>query len=128
MNIIRKIKRIYYTVLVGLVLAPQFVFADSMPVNLKDANPIKSTDIYGLISAVLDFVVKIGAAIVVFFMVYAGFLFVTAQGSDDKISKAKATFFWTVIGALVLLGASTLSQIVCNTANDLGANVSCNRN
>lgn len=122
------IKKYYYAILLLVIATPQLTLADSMPVDLSGANPIAQQDIYGLISAVLDFVVKIGAAIVVFFMIYAGFLFVTAQGSDDKISKAKTTFFWTVIGALVLLGAATLSEIVCNTANDLGANVSCNRN
>jgi heme/copper-type cytochrome/quinol oxidase subunit 2 len=99
--------------------------ADGGSVNLKDFNPIKENNIYGLIKSILDFVVKIGAVVVVFYIIYAGFLFVTAQGNEEKISSAKKAFLWTVIGALILLGAMTLSGVVCNTANQLGANVSC---
>lgn len=128
MKILTKSRKYYYWAVVFLLTSPVFVLADkTLVVDLSDANPIEQTDIYGLISAVLDFIVKIGAVIVVFFIIYAGFLFVTAQGSEDKISKAKTTFLWTIIGSLVLLGAATLSSVICNTANDLGANVSCNR-
>jgi len=125
MKIIQILKKYYYLAALFILLSPSFVFADSMGVNLKDFNPIKQTDIYGLIGAVLQFVVKIGAVVVVFFIIYAGFQFVTAQGSEDKISSARKSFFWTIIGALILLGAMTLSSVVCNTANQLGANVSC---
>lgn len=116
----------YYQLITFFVLAiPSYVLADSMSVDLTKFNPIDQTDIYGLISAVLSFVVKIGAVVVVFFIIYAGFQFVTAQGSEDKISSAKKSFMWTIIGALILLGAMTLSDVVCNTANQLGADVSC---
>jgi len=110
------------------IFTPLFVFADNLNVvfSLSDANPIDATNIYELIYAVLDVVIKLGAVVVVFFLVYSGFLFVTAQGNEDKISKAKGAFLWTVVGAIVLLGAFTLSEIVCNTANQLGAGVSCN--
>lgn len=121
------LKKYYYTIVLFIIFAPSFVFADIGSVNLKkeDFNPIKQTDIYGLIKAVLDFVVKIGAVVVVFYIIYAGFQFVTAQGSEEKVTKAKKSFMWTVIGALILLGAMTLSGVVCNTAKQLGANVSC---
>jgi heme/copper-type cytochrome/quinol oxidase subunit 2 len=123
------LKKHYYSIIAILLFLPSKIFAQvgNMNVNLSGANPIKANDIYGLVSAILDFVVKIGAVVVVFFIIYAGFQFVTAQGSEDKISKAKTTFFWTIVGALILLGALTLSNVVCNTANQLGANVSCGR-
>lgn len=125
MKFILSLKKYCYTLVLFYFLMPIYAFADSMTVNLATFNPIKETSIYGLISVVLEFVVKIGAVVVVFFIIYAGFQFVTAQGSEDKISSAKKSFFWTIIGALVLLGAMTLSDVVCNTANQLGASVSC---
>jgi NADH:ubiquinone oxidoreductase subunit 6 (subunit J) len=112
-------------IILFVLTAPSFVFADIGTVNLNSFNPIKQTSIYGLIGAVLQFVVKIGAVVVVFFIIYAGFQFVTAQGNEEKISSARKSFMWTIIGGLILLGAMTLSGVVCNTANQLGANVSC---
>lgn len=125
MKIIKLLKKYYYTTALFILTLPYLTSADGGSVNLARFNPIAQTDIYGLIKAILDFVVKIGAVVVVFYMIYAGFQFVTAQGNEDKISTAKKSFMWTVIGALILLGAMTLSGVVCNTANQLGANVSC---
>ena len=121
----RLLKKYYYLVVLSALSTPFFVSADIGAVNLSTFNPIKQTDIYGFIKTVLDFVVKIGAVVVVFYIIYSGFLFVTAQGNEDSISKAKKSFMWTVIGGLILLGAMTLSGVVCNTAQQLGANVSC---
>ncbi len=129
MKILLTLKKYYYLAIASLLVSPFSVSADkSLAVDFSGdkINPIKQTDIYGLINAIIDFIVKIGAVVVVFFIIYAGFLFVTAQGNENKISKAKMTFLWTVIGSLVLLGASTLSGVICNTARDLGADVSCN--
>jgi len=121
------LKKYYYLLVLFTLTVPSLVLADSMAVDLTGFNPITQTDIYGLISAILGFVVKIGAVVVVFFIIYAGFQFVTAQGSEDKISSAKKSFMWTIIGALILLGAMTLSDVVCNTADQLGADVSCSQ-
>ena len=121
-------KKYYYIFLGALLLLPAKIFAaGNMNIDLSGANPIASKDIYALVSSILSFVVKIGAVVVVFYIIYAGLQFVMAQGSEDKISKAKTTFFWTIIGALILLGAMTLSNVVCNTANQLGASVSCSK-
>lgn len=89
-------------------------------------NPISGIkDIYSLIYAILDFVAKAGSIVVIVMIIYSGFLFVKAQGNESEISKAKETFFWSVIGAIILLGAKALALVVCNTANGLGAGVSC---
>ncbi len=82
-------------------------------------NPIKSTDIRDLAKKLLDVVVEFGAIIVVFFLVYAGFLFVKAQGNESEISKAKETFFWVIVGGMIVLGAHVLSRVIQNTVNQI---------
>jgi len=62
-----------------------------------------------LLSAILAFVVRIGAIIVVLMLVYVGFLFVTARGEPGKITTARAALLWTVVGGLVLLGAQAIA-------------------
>lgn len=63
----------------------------------------------------LQAVIAIGTPIAVLFIVYSGFLFVTAQGSEDKLKKAKDTFFYTIIGVAIFLSSWALATIVQNT-------------
>jgi len=81
-------------------------------------NPLQSgaTTITDVVNLVLkNVVLPIGAVIVVFMIIYSGFLFVTAQGSEDKIKNAKQTFLYTIIGAAVLLGALVISELIQKT-------------
>lgn len=95
--------------------------------GFKFDTPIGAQNFPELIYNILDAVVKIGAIFVVLFIVYAGFLFVTAQGDPGKIKDAKSILLYTLIGGVILLGAEEIAQIVCNTANDLGAGIQCLR-
>ena len=88
-------------------------------------NPLSVDSIPALIAKILEFVVKVGTVIAVFAVIYSGFKFITAQGNDSKITEAKSIFFWTIIGALILIGAQVLSVVICNTANGLGAGAQC---
>lgn len=103
-------------------LMPSLLLAETLNSGLN--NPIGNVgDLYTLINAVLKVVVSIGTIIVVLALVYAGFLFIAARGNPEKINQAKSVFLWTVVGAIVLLGAEALSQVVQNTARELGVNV-----
>jgi len=73
----------------------------------------------GLLKAILEFVVRIGAVVVVLMLVYVGFLFVTAQGNETKITAAKSGLLWTVVGALILLGAQAIALAIEATVKAL---------
>lgn len=119
--------QVFFLTMFLSVIMPANAFADSGGDALFTVNnPLASTgDIYALIQAILSFIVKLGSIVVVFMIIYSGYLFVTARGNQGKIDTAKANFYYTVLGALILLGAQVLAQVVCNTANSLGAGVSC---
>ena len=68
---------------------------------------------------ILKAVVTIATPIIVLMIVYSGFLFVKAQGNPDKLSDAKKAIMWTIIGAVVILGASVLSAAIGGTVDDL---------
>lgn len=68
-------------------------------------NPLKFNDFGDIVKALAGAVAKIGLPIAVLFLIYSGFLFVTAQGNEQKISKAKTTFFWTIVGTVLIIGA-----------------------
>ncbi len=62
---------------------------------------------------------QIGTVIIILMLVYVGFLFVTAQGNDSKISEARTALLWTVVGALILLGAQAISLGIQSTVQAL---------
>ncbi len=85
-------------------------------------NPLQDINsISGLLSAILDIVSQIMAPIIVLAIIYTGFLFVKAQGKDEELTKAKQALLWTVIGAIVVLGATVLSSAIEGTINELTA-------
>tara|TARA_Y100000310_G_scaffold77594_1_gene74198 strand:- start:120 stop:503 length:384 start_codon:yes stop_codon:yes gene_type:complete len=82
-------------------------------------NPLGNTTIIGLLTRVLDVVVQISLPIIVLFLVYAGFLFISAQGNEDKLNTAKKVFLWTIIGAVIILGSSVLLHAIQGTVDQL---------
>ena len=78
--------------------------------NVTLINPLGAgTSLPVLLSDILQFVVRIGSIAVILMLVFVGFKFVTAQGNDSKLTDARSALLWTVIGALVLLGAQAIS-------------------
>ena len=86
-------------------------FAGAQAIN----NPLAYNTIQDAINAILGVIIDLAAVILIVFFVYAGFMFVAAQGDPGKLEKARNAFFYTVIGAAILLGAKALSVLIQNT-------------
>jgi hypothetical protein len=82
-------------------------------------NPIGSTDLSAFLANLLKLVAQIAFPIIVLFMVYVGFLFVSSQGNPEKLKEAKSYFFWAIVGAILVLGAEALSLAIRATVNAL---------
>jgi len=84
-------------------------------------NPLKAgTSIESFLNSILDFAIRIGSVIVILMIVFVGYKFVVAQGKPDKIEEAKKMLLWTIVGALVLIGAKVLSAGILATVQSLG--------
>jgi hypothetical protein len=78
-------------------------------------NPLGTNSVQGLLLKIMDLVVKVGSIIVVFFIIYSGYKFVTARGNESEVTKAKDIFWATIIGGAILLGADVIANVVVNT-------------
>jgi hypothetical protein len=88
----------------------------------KIHNPLAQTgvnNITDLIKKILEGIIKIGVPIVALAIIYAGFLFVFARGKEEKLTEAKDTLLYTLIGAGVLIGSWAIAQIITNTVTAL---------
>ena len=81
-------------------------------------NPLKAETIGELITTISDFAVTIGLPIAIIFIVYSGFLFVSARGNEKKLETAKEGFRWSIIGAAIIVGAKFLAEAIVNFAKN----------
>lgn len=85
-------------------------------------NPLKGIcSIQDFLVAILNFVVQLGTIALIVMLVYVGFLFVVAQGNEEKLKNAKSALMWTVIGGLILLGAQAIAMAIQATVGSLQA-------
>ncbi len=82
-------------------------------------NPLKFKDISEFIAGALRVLVMVALPIITLFVVYAGFLFVTAQGNVGKLGEAKKNFLYVIIGALLIMGAWVIATLIGGTVSQL---------
>jgi len=70
----------------------------------------------GIISAALSLV----GVVFLVLMVYAGFLWMTAQGETDQIDKAKKIIISSIIGLVVVLSAYAITSFVTGSVAKIG--------
>ncbi len=83
------------------------------------SNPISSNTFAQLVQNIALLMVKIGTPIAAIFLIYSGFLFVSARGNDKKLENAKRTFWYTIIGTAIIVGAYAIATAVVNFAQQL---------
>lgn len=84
-------------------------------------NPLQNAydSIPQFIAGVLQVVVMVAMPIIVLFFVWAGFLFIKAQGNPGKLDEAKKNLMYAVIGAILILGAWVIATLIAGTVTEL---------
>ncbi len=118
-------KILFFLILTLVFLIPFFIIqanGSNCDTSLgRICNPLNEnmSNIPVLIKTALEGFVKICIPLIVLAIIYCGFLFISAQGETEKITKARNALLYTIIGAAVLLGAWGLAQIISSTVLDL---------
>jgi hypothetical protein len=75
-------------------------------------NPLDATSFTDLIGDIIVWVRNIGIGIAIIMIIYAGFLFMTSGGSEEKVTTARKTLIWSLIGlAILIMGSAWISLI-----------------
>jgi hypothetical protein len=115
MNILKKVSAML--IVLGIMSLPVIIFGAQD--GGKIANPISSKTFAEFVTKILNAVIQIGYVAIVFFIVYAGFLFVSARGNEEQLKKAKTAFLWTIVGSAIILGAFVLQKAIENTIKEI---------
>lgn len=100
----------------GVALFPHRAMAQ-LSFNIESY--ITATSIEGLLVDILEVLIVFATPIVVLFIIYGGFLYVTAQGNPEQIKQATRTLTYAIIGGVLIIGAVALSEIIKNIVTSL---------
>ena len=95
-------------------------------ITTKIVNPLGENGpqtIPDFIKEIIKIVLYVGIPIVALFIIYTGFLFVEAQGNPEKLTKAKNSLMYTLIGAALLLGAFIIAEAIGATVDEIKKSV-----
>jgi hypothetical protein len=73
-----------------------------------------SSNVLCILRAVLMFILSIAFIVAVIFLVIGGFRYITSQGNEEGIEKAKGTITNAIIGIVVIVLAWIILTIVLN--------------
>jgi Type IV secretion system pilin len=75
-------------------------------------NPLKFESIQDFIVAVLNVIIVIATPIIVIFIIFAGFQYVTAKGNPEAIKNATRSLTYAIIGGVLIIGAVAIAEII----------------
>jgi phosphotransferase system glucose/maltose/N-acetylglucosamine-specific IIC component len=70
------------------------------------------TDIYLVIAAIIDILLRIGAIVAIIMVIYGGIEFITSQGNPDKAASARTIILNAIIGLVIAVTAATIITFI----------------
>ena len=88
----------------------------------KIANPLGSVSSPQLlIGKVINGVLGVVGSIALLMFIYGGFMWMTAAGSSERVSKGKEVIVWATIGLVVIFSAYAMVRFVFNDILGVGS-------
>ncbi len=77
-------------------------------------NPLVSNSIMDLVAQIADWLLKIGLTISTIIIIWAAIVFMTSGGSTERVTMARKTLWYAIIGIVVLLLADGVAIFIKN--------------
>jgi hypothetical protein len=141
----KKIRIIFYAIfllfLTSLPLTLPALAADEGPVSSETAGNItkqndaflktsgisSSSSVSSIAAIIIETLLGLLGIVFIVLLVYAGFQWMTAEGNEEKVEKAKGTIVRAIIGLAIIIAAYSITYFVFNALNgaagDGGANL-----
>lgn len=78
-------------------------------------NPLQSQTIPEFLLKIIDVLLVFAIPLIIIFIMYAGFLFVTARGNSEQISTARSALLWAIVGGVIVVGAKIIISVIEGT-------------
>lgn len=119
MTIRKKITTIIFVAFFGLTMLPTLSAnaqysqeEDLLGLGYGQATGLGSEDLRFTVARIINVALSLLGIIAVVLVVYAGFMWMTAAGNDEKVGKAKKILIGAVIGLAIILSAYAITNFV----------------
>ncbi|MFA6594153.1 MAG: pilin [Candidatus Buchananbacteria bacterium] len=105
------------------VAAPLVVRAVEFRTFLNDTgleSQFGSGDLMPMIGTAISIILGVLGVILVLIVIYAGFWWMTAQGDEKKVEKAKKMIYNSIIGLVIIFAAYALTNFVLDQLEAIG--------
>ena len=108
----------YLIVFIALLILPLVVFATA-DFGLDTANPgLGDNNIKDIATSIINIALGFLGVITVGFILYGGFVWLTAGGSSEKVDKAKKIIIRAVIGLVIILSSYAIASFIITNIGD----------
>jgi len=85
-----------------------------LPINPTSGTPQfqSLSDIYLIVAAIIDILLRIGAIVAIVMVIYGGIEFITSQGNPDKAKSARSIIINALIGLVIAVTAATVVTFI----------------
>lgn len=110
-----KTKAYHFYGLLTLSLFPLIILAQAPSGSTVTlTNYLNVTTIEELLEAILTILITLATPIIIFFIIYGGYLYVTARGNPEQIKTATTALTYAIIGGVIIIGAVAIGTIIGN--------------
>ncbi len=112
----KKVKTLFWLILLGFLSGPSYLLAQQIEEEPggdgRLESPITAESIPDILNNIVDWLLVIAAPIAIIMTIWAGFLFMTGGGNEEKVKKARQTLLYVVIGVAILILSKGLISLV----------------
>ena len=95
---------------------------DPLGVDYGQYSGLSNQDVRITVVRIIRFVLGFLGLIFIVLTLYAGFLWMTSAGNEDKVGKAKQILWGSVIGVAIILGAYSITEFVITNLYETSTN------
>jgi cytochrome bd-type quinol oxidase subunit 2 len=108
--------------LLFLVFAPSNALAVTFNTNDVNGTTLPTKDLKSSITSIIGWALTFLGLIAVIMIIYGGFMWLTAAGNEERISKAKQIISAAIIGLIIILLAAAIVYFIGQGVNTAATN------
>jgi ABC-type Fe3+ transport system permease subunit len=85
------------------------------PGNCKAIQITGINDVWLIVAAVIEILLRVAGIFAVVFIMYGGFQYLTSQAEPDKVNKAKHTIINALVGLIIAILASVIINFIARS-------------
>lgn len=102
------------------IKSPEFNEVADKVYNENPSGDVITTSVQDIIAYVINSVLGLLGVIFLVLIIYAGFLWMTATGNDEQVTKAKNILTRSIIGVIIIVAAYAISFFVLSAVTSIG--------